>query len=82
MLGIGLVTVVGAIAGREESRLRLSGIGIALLLAAWGVIVLIQASSDSNSMGLFGAAAIIVGVDLAGLAFLRWRRATSARGAT
>ena len=34
LLGIGLVTVVGAIAGRKESCLRLSGIGIALLLAA------------------------------------------------
>lgn len=76
LLGIGLVTVFGAVAGREESRLRLSGIGIALLLAAWGIIVLYQANSDSNSMGLFGTTAIIAGVGLAALAYLRWRRTT------
>lgn len=81
LLGIGLVTVFGAIAGREESQLRLGGIGIALLLALWGIVVLYQANNDSDSMSLFGWVAIIVGVGLAGLALLRWRR-TSGAGAS
>ena len=77
LIGIGLVTVFGAIAGREESQLRLGGIGIALLLALWGIVVLYQANNGSDSMTLFGWVAIVVGIGLAGLALLRWRRTTS-----
>jgi uncharacterized membrane protein YidH (DUF202 family) len=50
----------------------------ALLLSAWGIVMLYQASSDTSSTRLLGWMAIIVGGGLIGLAIFRWQRSQPA----
>jgi uncharacterized membrane protein HdeD (DUF308 family) len=78
LLGIGLVTLAGMLLVRDEVAFRTGALISALLLSAWGIIMLYQASSDTSSTRLLGWMAIIVGGGLIGLAIFRWQRSQPA----
>jgi len=71
LIGIGIVTLIGILATREALGWRIAALGSAALLAAWGVVVLYQASNDSNASEFIGWGAIAIGVAMIAIAGYR-----------
>ncbi len=74
LIGIGIVTLIGILATREALGWRIAALGSAALLAAWGVVVLYQASNDSNASEFIGCGAIAIGVAMIAIAGYRRQR--------
>lgn len=78
LLGVGLVVLIGLIVLMDRSNFSLPTLGMPLLLALWGAASIYQASNDTNSNRLIGWAALLIGVLLLGLAYMRRQSALSA----
>lgn len=78
LVGMGLVTVVGIVATRAALGWRVATLGGALLLAAWGVVVLYGASNDSRATELIGWSAVLIGAAMIAIAGYRRQRTLTA----
>lgn len=78
LIGIGIITLIGIIATREALGWRVAALGGAILLAAWGVVVLYQASNDSSGSEFIGWSAIAIGVAMIAIAGYRRQRSLGA----
>jgi len=78
LLAMGLVTLVGLVATRSEGGLAVGPLAGATLLAAWGIVLLYQASNDTTSSGVLGWSVLVIGVLLVAVAVYRRQRATTA----
>jgi uncharacterized membrane protein HdeD (DUF308 family) len=76
LLGVGLIVLIGIAVLRDTGNINLQTVGFPLLLVIWGVASIYQASNDASSSRIIGWVALIIGLLLAGLAFLR-RQATA-----
>jgi uncharacterized membrane protein HdeD (DUF308 family) len=71
LAGIGAASLWGAFMARDDAPLRAGALISAALFILWGVVTLYQASNDTSHSNLYGWVAIIAGVALIGLAYLR-----------
>ncbi len=78
LIGIGVITLIGIVATREELGWRIAALASAVLLAAWGVVVLYQASNDSRASEFIGWSAIAIGVAMIAIAGYRRQRSLGA----
>ncbi|MDQ3656686.1 MAG: hypothetical protein M3457_16630 [Chloroflexota bacterium] len=78
LIGIGVITLIGTVATREELGWRIAALASAVLLAAWGVVVLYQASNDSRASEFIGWSAIAIGVAMIAIAGYRRQRSLGA----
>jgi uncharacterized membrane protein HdeD (DUF308 family) len=76
LLGVGLIVLIGIAVLRDTGNINLQTVGFPLLLVIWGVASIYQASNDASSSRIIGWVALIIGLLLVGLAFLR-RQATA-----
>jgi len=74
LIGMGVVTLIGIVATREALGWRIGALASAILLAAWGLVVLYQASRDSRASEFIGWAAIAIGVAMIAIAGYRRQR--------
>lgn len=76
LVGIGAASLWGAFMARADAPRRTSALISAALFVVWGVVTLYQASNDTSHSNFYGWVAIIVGVALLGLAYLRRQQST------
>lgn len=62
LLGLGLTTFARRLVGRHEAGAWAGSIAGGIVLAAWGIVTLIQAANDSSSARFIGCSAIVAGV--------------------
>jgi uncharacterized membrane protein HdeD (DUF308 family) len=74
LIAIGLIALIGMFLTREETELRFGALISAILLGALGLLLLYQASEDTDSIRTLGWAAIIAGGGLIGVALYRRQR--------
>jgi len=74
LIGMGIVTLIGIVATREALGWRIAALGSAVLLAAWGGVVLYQASNESGASEFIGWGAIAIGVAMIAIAGYRRQR--------
>jgi uncharacterized membrane protein HdeD (DUF308 family) len=82
LVGMGLVSIIGVAMTRDDLGIRVGAIIGALVLCAWGVVILYQVANDTTSTDLLGWIAIAVGAVYLAIALLRWRRAATPAAAT
>lgn len=75
LVGMGLVTAAGIVATRASLGWRVATMGGALLLAAWGVIVLYAASNEGRATEFIGWSAVLLGAAMIAIAGYRRQRA-------
>lgn len=71
LIAIGLVAIIGLLVARRQAELKIAAFGVPSILVILGIAVVYQASNDNNSSKLIGWVALVIGLGLIGLAFLR-----------
>lgn len=81
LFGIGAVMLIGTVLNWGKIQATTAALVTSLLLAVWGIATIVQAANDSNSSRIVGWAALLIGIGLLALAFVRRQQAMGATGA-
>jgi ABC-type transport system involved in cytochrome c biogenesis permease subunit len=73
LIGMGIATVMGVAAMREERGMQVGAMAGGVLLALWGAVILYYVANDDFATDLLGWTAVIVGVGLCAFALYRRR---------
>jgi len=82
LISIGIVAILGLIAISRTTEFRPAAYVLPAILTILGVVAIYQAANDNNTSKLIGWVALLIGIGLVGLAFLRRQQQEAASTAS